>query len=148
VIIDLRQRTGIKKSLHSKRGNFLRWIWDVSDIERKSHTVRAGRDAISAVQLSQSLTAAIDVWAEAHHISRSEAIRLLIELGLKAVPATPVHRTVQQHSDEIEDEAVSRIRAMLDPSLPADERERRIRRLIEGPAEFSDQRIDLPKHEK
>jgi hypothetical protein len=37
---------------------------------------------------------------------------------------------------------------MLDPSLSAEERERRIRRLIEGPPEFSDQRIDLPKHEK
>jgi hypothetical protein len=37
---------------------------------------------------------------------------------------------------------------MLDPTLSAEERERRTRRLIEGPAEFSDQRIDLPKHER
>jgi len=29
--------------------------------------------------------------------------------------------------------------------LPADERERRIRRLTEGPPEFSHERIDLPK---
>jgi hypothetical protein len=29
--------------------------------------------------------------------------------------------------------------------LPADERERRIRRLTEGPPEFSRERIDLPK---
>jgi hypothetical protein len=37
---------------------------------------------------------------------------------------------------------------LLDPALPAEERERRIRRLIEGPPEFARQRIDLPKHEK
>jgi Arc/MetJ-type ribon-helix-helix transcriptional regulator len=120
----------------------------VSDIEKKHHTVRAGRDAVSAVQLSQSLTAAIDAWAEARHLNRSDAIRQLIELGLKAMPAPSMHRMVQQHSGEIEDEAISRIRAMLDPSLSAEERERRIRRLIEGPPEFADQRIDLPKHEK
>ena len=38
------------------------------------------------------------------------------------------------------------IEALLDPALPVDERERRIRRLTEGPPEFSHQRIDLPKH--
>lgn len=36
---------------------------------------------------------------------------------------------------------------LLDPALPPDERERRIRRLTEGPPEFSHERIDLPKHE-
>jgi len=43
---------------------------------------------------------------------------------------------------------MSLIRAMLDPSLPVEERERRIRRLIEGPPEFSEERMDLPKHRK
>jgi hypothetical protein len=34
-------------------------------------------------------------------------------------------------------------------SIPAvEERERRIRRLTEGPPEFSDERIDLPKPKK
>jgi hypothetical protein len=37
---------------------------------------------------------------------------------------------------------------LLDPSLPPDERERRIRRLVEGPPEFSNQRIDLPKRQR
>ncbi len=118
------------------------------DNDRKGYTVRAGHDVVSAVQLSRSLTACIDSWAEARHISRSDAIGQLIELGLKAAPPTPVHRTVQRHSSEIEDEAISLIRAMLDPSLPVEERERRIRRLIEGPPEFSEERMDLPKHRK
>jgi hypothetical protein len=121
---------------------------NVPNNDRKDHTIRTGHDVVSAVQLSQRLTACIDTWAEARHITRSDAIRQLIELGLKAVPATPVHRTVQHHSSEIEDEAVSLIRAMLDPSLPSEERERRIRRLVDGPPEFSAERIDLPKHKK
>jgi hypothetical protein len=119
----------------------------VSNTGKKSHVVRAGDSAVSAVRFSQGLTAAIDAWAEAHHVSRADAIRLLVELGLKVAPATPSHRPVQRDSLKIEDEAVGRISALLDPSLPPQERERRIRRLIEGPPEFTEQRIDRPKHE-
>jgi hypothetical protein len=120
----------------------------VSEIGKNSHVIRAGRTSVSAVRLSQSLTAAIDAWAEAHRLNRSDAIRQLVELGLKAAPVTSQGRVVRTHSGEIEDEAVNRIRGLLDPSLPADERERRIRRLIDGPPEFTEQRRDLPRHEK
>lgn len=120
----------------------------MSDVGRQNHAVRAGRSAVSAVQLSQSLTAAIDAWAEAHRVSRGDAIRLLVELGLKFAPVSESRRTVRQDFSEIEGEAVSRIRALLDPELSPEERERRIRRLIEGPPEFAEQRVDLPKHEK
>ena len=54
------------------------------------HTIRrpgAGCDAISAVNLSERLTADIDAWAEAHDTVRSDAIRQLIEFGLSAVPS-------------------------------------------------------------
>jgi hypothetical protein len=44
-------------------------------------------DPISAVQLPANLTAAIDVWAEEHQLSRSEAIQGLIEIGLKVKPS-------------------------------------------------------------
>jgi metal-responsive CopG/Arc/MetJ family transcriptional regulator len=36
------------------------------------------------VRLPVDLTANIDAWAESQEVSRSEAIRLLVELGLKA----------------------------------------------------------------
>jgi hypothetical protein len=39
---------------------------------------------LSAVRLPAGLTAEIDAWANHHEISRSEAIRRLVELGLKA----------------------------------------------------------------
>ena len=115
------------------------------DDSDSGHATAAGREAISAVKLSQRLTADIDAWAEANNIARSDAIRQLVELGLDAAPGP--HRTVKRKPADIEERAVEQIGRMLDPSLSAEERERRTRRLIEGPPEFSGQRIDLPKHE-
>jgi hypothetical protein len=40
-------------------------------------------EPFSAVRLPAGLTAEIDAWANDHEISRSEAIRRLVELGLK-----------------------------------------------------------------
>lgn len=117
-----------------------------------NHTVRAGRDAVSSVKFTQELTAEIDGWAEAHQTTRSEAIRQLVELGLNAAPlpahpATEDNGAVATQELAIEELATRQIAALLDPSLPPDERERRVRRLIDGPAEFSRTRIDLPKHQ-
>lgn len=118
--------------------------------EKHSPAVRAGRDAISAVRLSQQLTADVDAWAEAHNTVRSDAIRRLLELGLSASSFHTPHdcRTVRDQEAEIKQQATAQIEMLLDPSLPPDERERRKRRLIDGPPEFSGERIDLPKHEK
>lgn len=106
---------------------------------------RTGRDVISAVKLSEILTADVDAWAEAHDTARSDAIRQLIELGLSAKPSVGRVGTISRDPVDIEDAAVKQIGQLLDPALPAEERERRIRRLTEGPPEFTDERIDLPK---
>ncbi|MGY8708387.1 hypothetical protein RAD16_21840 [Bradyrhizobium sp. 18BD] len=107
---------------------------------------RTGLDPISAVKMPERLTHAVDAWAEAHHLTRSDAIRKLIEIGLKVAPAVPIStHTVASDATKIEEVAVHEIEGLLDPALPVDERERRIRRLTEGPPEFSHQRIDLPK---
>ena len=42
-----------------------------------------GVDPVSAVRLPVDLTQQVDTWGEAHALSRSEAIRRLVELGLK-----------------------------------------------------------------
>ena len=42
-----------------------------------------GVDPARTIRLSHEFIAAIDAWAEAHDLVRSEAIRRLIELGLK-----------------------------------------------------------------
>jgi hypothetical protein len=94
------------------------------------------------------LTADVDAWAEAHDMVRSDAIRQLVELGLSASPIQAKPAAAWRDPGDIENLAVKQIDHLLDPSLPTEERERRIRRLTEGPPEFSDQRIDLPKPKK
>ena len=123
----------------------------MSDFDRKDPIApvsrRTGRDPISAVKMPESLTAAVDSWAETHHLSRSDAIRQLVELGLKvAHPALPPGHPLASDDTRIEKLAVHELEGLLDPALSEDERERRIRRLTDGPPEFSHERIDLPKH--
>ncbi|WP_027552078.1 hypothetical protein [Bradyrhizobium sp. Cp5.3] len=107
----------------------------------------AACDVVSAVKMPEALTAAVDAWAEAHELVRSDAICKLVELGLKHAPAAapPSRATVEADFTRIEELAVHEIDRLLDPALPLEERERRIRRLTEGPPEFSHERIDLPK---
>jgi len=52
--------------------------------QKKRGRPATGRDPVSAVRLPIELTASVDGWAESREISRSEAIRRLVELGLKA----------------------------------------------------------------
>jgi hypothetical protein len=121
----------------------------VTDFPKKSPDQavrrRTGRDVISAVKLSEILTADVDAWAETHHTVRSDAIRQLVELGLSAKPSAGRIGAVRRDPAEIEHAAAEQIGQLLDPALPSEERERRIRRLTEGPPEFTDERIDLRK---
>ena len=150
VVIDRHQTTsrklllGLLTSLHG--------MIDVSDFSKdqtSSPRPRTGLDPISAVKMPVGLTATVDAWAEAHQISRSDAICRLVELGLKIAPATSTAsaRTAASDAARIEELAVHQIDSLLDPELSAEERARRIRRLTEGPPEFSHERIDLPKHQ-
>ncbi|MGJ4930523.1 hypothetical protein ACQR1I_27040 [Bradyrhizobium sp. HKCCYLS2038] len=124
-----------------------RQMTQVPDTRRDhSPAVRLGHDAVSAVKLSQQLTADVDAWAEMHQITRSDAISQLLMIGLHASRPTGMPQPTQRDPLAIEQTAIHQIDQMLDPGLPADERERRIRRLIDGPAEFARERIDLPKH--
>jgi hypothetical protein len=44
---------------------------------------RGGVDPVSAVRLPAVVTAQVDAWGEERELNRSEAIRRLVELGLK-----------------------------------------------------------------
>jgi hypothetical protein len=120
----------------------------VADSTKKKpeNMARTGRDAISAVKMSKRLTAEVDAWAEAHDTVRADAICRLVELGLST--SVDSLGCALRDSVEIEDLAVKQIGPLLDPSLPVAERERRVRRLTEGPPEFLDERIDLPRPKK
>jgi hypothetical protein len=116
--------------------------------KNSDHPIRrpsADRDAVSAVEMSEGMTAEVDAWAEAHDMARSDAIRQLVQLGLNASTSAVPPVSARRDPVDIESLAVHQIDQLLDPSIPAAERERRIRRLTEGPPEFADERIDLRK---
>lgn len=105
----------------------------------------ADRDAVSAVKMSEGMTAEVDAWAEAREMTRSDAIRQLVQLGLNASTSAVPPVSARRDPADSESLAVRQIDQLLDPALPTAERERRIRRLTEGPPEFADERIDLRK---
>lgn len=100
---------------------------------------------VSAVKLPAVLTAQIDAWARAQGISRSEAIQRLVELGLKSEAVADTRPVSCRDAAALEELAASQLDQFIDPDTPQDERERRIHRLTEGPPEFVNLRIDLPK---
>jgi len=51
--------------------------------KRKPGRPKTGSSRMYGARLPEDLVAAIDVWAKAQGISRSEAIRRLVELALK-----------------------------------------------------------------
>jgi hypothetical protein len=113
------------------------------------HLVASSRpdaqNPVSAVKLPADLTADVDAWASVHAVNRSEAIRLLVELGLKSATAAAAMHLSRPDAVAVEELAVSQINQFIDPDTPPEERERRIHRLTDGPPEFVDVRIDLPK---
>ena len=52
-----------------------------------------GVDPVSAVRLSADVTKQVDLWGEKREMSRSEAIRRLVEIALKSeFPSRPIVR--------------------------------------------------------
>ena len=90
------------------------------------------------------LIADVEAWAAANDTSRSDAIRRLVELGLKAkTPARPVSRPARKlRAEELATKAIEKI---IDPSAPPEERAQRSHRLTKGPPEFRENRVDLLK---
>jgi hypothetical protein len=56
----------------------------VISAKRKRGRPATGMDPLVAARIPPALTARVEAWAAATGISRSEAIRQLIELGLQA----------------------------------------------------------------
>jgi hypothetical protein len=129
------------------------------------------------MSITRELIRAIDDWADARADgSRSEAIRQLLEIGLKAAPPKPedvvtdipaapaslwpMPTEVEQALDsgtakaasKATDMAGQRIDKLGDASATNEERQSRKRRLLKGPKEFRDireqARADQPKRKK
>jgi hypothetical protein len=88
------------------------------------------------------IRAAIVKWAEYQpdKPSLSEAIRRLVELGLTV--KTKLIRRTASSADRAKELAAKAIDNLVDPAAPADEKASRKRRLLKGPEEFHDVRVD------
>jgi hypothetical protein len=87
---------------------------------------------------------ALDAWAEKHDVSRSEAIRRLVELGL-TVRTKPKKQAPAARADRAKELASKAIDSLTAGAPDNDETAGRKRRLIKGPEEFREVRVDRPK---
>jgi hypothetical protein len=101
---------------------------------------------VTAIRLSSQLRADVDAWAGAQddEPGRSEAIRRLVEFGLKGTTPTKANRTTSNtlHAQEL---AWKTVEKLVDPAAPPEERAQRKRRLTKGPEEFQRVRVDRPR---
>jgi hypothetical protein len=104
-----------------------------------------GVDPARTIRLSDEFLATVDTWAARQNDSptRSEAIRRLVELGLTGAKkfAAPSQETVAKAKKL----AAEQIDRMGDSAAPAEEQASRKRRLLKGPEEFREVRVDRAK---
>ena len=99
---------------------------------------------VTAVRLPPTVVATVDKWAAERDLSRSEAMRLLLEMAL-AGKGTPSPRYSENTVAKARELAARAIDGLIDPAAPADEKAIRERRLLKGPSVFRDVRVDQKK---
>ena len=108
-----------------------------------------GTGTIVGVRMLDSPLAAVDAWIAKQKepdLSRPEAIRRLVEIGLSKTADHPrVLSTSKQGAARAAELASKTVDKHMDPKAPPEEREVRKRKLIEGPSVFRDTRRDRPK---
>jgi hypothetical protein len=90
------------------------------------------------------MLATIDAWSVSKAVSRSEAIRCLVEIGLRGAPPAKANR-IASNKLRAQELATKAIDTIADPAAHPEERAQRQRRLTKGPEEFREVRVDRPK---
>jgi hypothetical protein len=85
----------------------------------------------------------LEAWATANDISRSDAFRRIVELGLTV--KTTAKQPSPARAARAKELASKAIDKMIDPGAPPEEQAQRRRRLTKGPMEFREARVDQPK---
>ena len=102
-----------------------------------------GQDPSRTFRLSDEFIANLDAWAvqQPDKPTRSEAIRRLVELGLtvKKRPKQPA----PARADRAKEMAAKQLDHLVDQSASAEEQASRKHRLLKGPEEFRNVRVDL-----
>jgi hypothetical protein len=113
--------------------------------QKKRGPPATGKGESMHVRLQPAEMASLDAWIakQREPVSRPEAIRRLIEAGLRAKPTLPLY--TKKHAAKAAKIAERHIDPLIDPAAAGEERRSRKLRLIKGPKEFLDVRTDLPK---
>jgi hypothetical protein len=116
--------------------------------KKKRGPAPTGKGVQVVVRLQPDPLAALDAWVakQKGEPTRAEAIRRLVELGLRVkTPAQPVGKPGRRlRAQELATKAIEKI---IDPAAPPEEQAQRRRRLTKGPTEFREARVDQPKAE-
>ncbi len=102
---------------------------------------KGGVHPVSAVRLPPAMSDDVDAWAakQGDKPGRSEAIRRLVEIGLKAKSPKGVRYEAQKN--RAKEMAGGAIDKLTDHSAHPDDQANRKRRLLKGPEEFRDLRV-------
>jgi hypothetical protein len=97
-------------------------------------------------RLEPEAVAAVEKWAAANDVSRSEAIRRLVELGLTVKTEGPpkseaARQGTKQRARDLADAAIDE---MTDTTASLNDQSNRRHRLVGGPEEFRGVRRDRP----
>ena len=102
---------------------------------------RAATAATPVVHLPEEFTMRVDAWAADHGgVTRSEAIRQLVEQALARTPTKGRSREARSRALEL---ASKQIDKLLDPLASDEEQQQRKRRLLKGPKEFREMRDQI-----
>ena len=104
-----------------------------------------GKGTPIVTRLQPRQLTALDAWIakQREPVSRPEAIRRLIEAGLRAKPTLPLY--TKKHAAKAAKIAERHIDPLINQSATSEERHSRKRRLLKGPEEFREMRSDIPK---
>jgi hypothetical protein len=102
-------------------------------------------DPLMGFRADATTRAAIVKWAESQpgKPTLSEAIRQLVELGLSARSRSK--QTLRTRANKANAMAANQLDKLADPSASAEEQASRKRRLLTGPEEFREVRVDRPE---
>jgi hypothetical protein len=114
-------------------------------VHKKSRGRPAGTKYSETIpaRLEPATLASLDAWAAANDVSRSEAIRRLVEIGL-TVEAKP-KQAPPERAARAKELASRTIDTLTAGATDDDTKASRKRRLIKGPEEFQEVRVDRPK---
>jgi hypothetical protein len=115
-------------------------------IRKKRGRPATGQDPVVPVRLPKNHLSALDDWRteQKPELTRSEAIRRLLEIALSHTKRREPSPDAAKMASKL---ASKTAEDLLDRSAPAEEQQRRKRRLIRGPSEFREMRKDQPKRQ-